>query len=670
MRLQASETAQCCTVYTPDAVGGYALTEVMKIKNGNLQLKINEHTGAYEIVHNGFSWVSDGRTPYVILRKKIGKRYISTYRTLFSAPKRKFEYGDGKIVTTLSDYIAFGRKLDFSLVLTAEITGENTVVFSLKAENETGCDIRAVFFPAPFNSKKRCAAAYHVDSMRQGFLLPDGYKKNFVSTFAYSHYLRKINTGDCYMPVWGRVCDGHTFTAIAETPFDACMFSSLGRHGAFVNSVHWMSSLGKLSYERKIKFVFHENGDYNTVAKDYRTYLIEQGQFVSIDEKIKKNPNIGKLIGSPVLHHKIFSQINEKSKFYDKNGTNKILYASFYERAEQMKKVKSLGLEKLCIHTDGWGGNGYDNDHPYILPPCEAAGGWDGLKIFADVSRELGYVFTLHDQYRDFYYSSPVFDMDKAVEKIDGSHPYCSIWDGGEHTFLCSSQALEFVKKTYSELEAHGVDVRGVYLDVFSVMNGDECFNPKHKVTREQSIKHRAECFDYLNEKGIIMSSEEPAMQLLNHIALVHHGPFTVRPQENGKAVGIPVPLGELVFHDCVMIPWNWFNNWGIPKGENGDLYCALCAGMPYFKPFGVGTAKIGTDNRTADAAILDDEKLKTEIARIKPLADLQAKLYNKEMVRHEFLGSVRRQRAVYSDGTTVTVDFDKNTYTAESQSV
>ena len=42
--------------------------------------------------------------------------------------------------------------------------------------------------------------------------------------------------------------------------------------------------------------------------------------------------------------------------------------------------------------------------------------------------------------------------------------------------------------------------------------NGDECFNPKHRVTREQSMKYREECFDMLNEKGLIMSSEEPAM--------------------------------------------------------------------------------------------------------------------------------------------------------------
>lgn len=633
------------------------------MNKSNIKLKINELTGDYEVIHNGFSWISDGRAPYIIIRKKVGKKYISTYRTLYSAPKRKFEYCDNKIVARLSGYIAFGKALDFTLVLTAKITGKNTVEFSIKAENETGYDIQAVYFPAPFNSKKRGKEAYHIDAMRQGFILPDGYKENFSSTFGFAHYLRKINTGDCYMPVWGRVCDGHTFTAIVDTPYDACMFSAFGRHGAFVNSVHWMSSLGKLSYERKIKFIFHENGDYNTVAKDYRQYLIDNNQFISIDDKIKKNKNIEKLVGCPVLHHKIYSKINEKSQFYDKNGTNETLCATFYERAEQMKKLKECGLDKLYIHTDGWGKDGYDNNHPYILPPCESAGGWDGFREFSKVSRDLGYIFALHDQYRDFYYSSPVFDMDKAVTNIDGSHPYCSIWDGGEHTFLCSSQALEFVKKTYNELEEQGVDVQGAYLDVFSVMNGDECFNPEHKITREQSIKHRADCFDYLNDNGFIMSSEEPAMELLNHLALVHHGPFTLRPQENGQAVGIPIPLGNLVFHDCIMVPWNWFNNWGIPKGDDGDLYCALYAGMPYLHPFGTGLSKVGTDNRTADTELLDDESLKKEIERVKPLCDLQARLYNKEMVKHEFLGSYRQQKAIYSDGTTITIDLDKNTY-------
>lgn len=633
------------------------------MKKSNLKLKINEITGDYEVIHNGFSWISDGRKPYIIIRKKAGKKYVSTYRPLYSALKKSFTYTADSIITTLSGYIAFGKMYDFKIILTAKITGNDTCEFSIKAENEIGYDIQAVYFPAPFNSKKRGKYAYHIDPMRQGFLLPDGYKENFISTFGFAHYLRKINTGDAYLPLWGRVCDGHTFSAIIETPYDACMFSSFGRHKAFVNSVHFSSSLGKLSYERKIRFTFHEKGDYNTVAKDYRNYLIETNQFVTLDDKISKNPNIKNIIGAPVLHHKIYSKINEKSKFYDKNGINEILYATFYERAKQLEKFKELGLERLYIHTDGWGKNGYDNDHPYILPPCEAAGGYAGLKTLADTSRKLGYVFALHDQYRDYYYSSPVFDESKAVTKIDGSHPYCSIWDGGEHTFLCSSFAIDYVKRTYDELAKHNIDVQGAYLDVFSIMQGDECFNENHKISREESIEARAKCFDYLNEKGFVMSSEEPGFALTNHITLVHHGPFHARPLENGEPVGIPIPLQNLVFHDCLIVPWNRFNNWGIPKGEDGDVYCALCAGMPYLHPFGTGMSKIGTDNRTADTELLSDNDLIKEFSRIKPLCDLQSRLYNKEMVKHEFIGSYKIQKATYSDGTTVTIDLNNNTY-------
>lgn len=633
------------------------------MKYKNMQLNFNKRNGNYEITHKGFSWVSDGRKPYIEIRKKFGDKYIKTIRHLNTAMKKKTEYSENKVVTRYSGFVAFGKKLPFTIVCTAEITAENSVTFSIKAENETGYDIQAAYFPAPFNSKKKGQNSYHVDPMRQGFILPDGYKKNFSTVFGYAHIKRMINTGDAYMPLWGRVCDGNTFSAIVETPYDASLYSCFGKHKAFLNSVYWQSSLGKLSYERKIKFTFTSDGDYNTVAKDYRKYLTDRNELVSIDEKIEKNPNIKKLIGSPVLHHKIYSKINEKSQFYDKNGSNEILCATFGERAEEMKKLKSAGLEKLYIHTDGWGKDGYDNNHPYILPPCEQAGGWEGFKKFADVSRELGYVFALHDQYRDYYYDSPVFDKEKAIKNIDGTNPYCSIWDGGEHSYLCTEFALDAVKQTYTELEEHGIDVQGVYLDVFSIMQGDECFHEDHIVTREQSMKNRADCFDYLNSKGIIMSSEEPGMQLLNKLALVHHGPHALRPQENGEAVGIPVPLGNLVYHDCLMVPWNWFNNWGIPKGEDGDLYGALNAGMPYIHPYGNELKKIGTDNRTADVGMMNDAELKKELARIAPLCELQAKLYNKEMVKHEFLGSYRIQKAVYEDGTTVTIDLDKGTY-------
>ena len=633
--------------------------------NKKISINFDEKNVSYTISYNGFTWINDGRKPFVAVSKNIGDKQKVKNILLKSAKTKNTEYTENKITTSYSDFFLDGEQLSFTIICTAEVI-DGDIVFSLKTENETSNQIQGIFFPGGFNSKNKTQKSYHVDPMRQGFILPDGYKKNIFATHYYTTVKRPINAADCYMPLWGRVCDGHSLTAIVETPYDASMFSSYGKRLAFLNSVYWQTSLGKISYERKLRLCFHSDGDYNTIAKTYRSYLIKNKLLVTLDEKMKGNPNIQNIIGAPVLHHKIFSKINEKSQFYNKKGSNEILCATFKERSEQMKKLKELGLEKLYIHTDGWGKNGYDNNHPYILPPCEQAGGWDGLKDFADACRELGYVFALHDQYRDYYYDSPVFDKNKAITNADGSNPYCSIWDGGEHTYLCSSFALDFVKKTYNELAEHNIDVQGAYLDVFAIMQGDECFHEEHPVTREESIAFRAKCFDYLNEKGLIMSSEEPGMQLLNHLALVHHGPHALKPQENGKPIGIPIPLGNLVYHDCIIIPWNWFNNWGIPKGENGDLYCALNAGMPYLHPYGNSLKKIGTDNRTADIEMMNDEELKKEIRRVEPLCTLQERLYNKEMLKHEFLGSYRKQKTTYSDGTSITIDLDKNTYTID----
>lgn len=74
---------------------------------------------------------------------------------------------------------------------------------------------------------------------------------------------------------------------------------------------------------------------------------------------------------------------------------------------------------------------------------------------------------------------------------------------------------------------------------------------------------------------------------------------------------------------------------------------------MPYFEPF---------DSRDD---LLPDAQLKGEIAHVRKLSGIQAALYDQEMVYHRFLDDTgRRQRAVYADGTAITVDFDRGTYT------
>ena len=65
----------------------------------NIKLKFSEFSGNYEITHNGFSWISDGRKPYITVRRKVGNKYIAISRSLRSASKKNTSFSDRKIVT-------------------------------------------------------------------------------------------------------------------------------------------------------------------------------------------------------------------------------------------------------------------------------------------------------------------------------------------------------------------------------------------------------------------------------------------------------------------------------------------------------------------------------------------------------------------------------------------
>lgn len=99
-------------------------------------------------------------------------------------------------------------------------------------------------------------------------------------------------------------------------------------------------------------------------------------------------------------------------------------------------------MDQLYLHLDGWGQPGYDNQHPDYLPPCKEAGGWEGMKELSDTMRELGYMFGVHDQYRDYYMDAPTYDTDNAAMSVDGTLFELARWAGGRQNFLCASLAL------------------------------------------------------------------------------------------------------------------------------------------------------------------------------------------------------------------------------------
>jgi hypothetical protein len=520
---------------------------------------------------------------------------------------------------------------------------DDALSFELFAENDSLCEIEKIYWPGAFEFDIPKKQGYTIIPMMQGVLIPSRWEKPIIQ-----YNGGKISDRDGYMAFFGQIDGACGYCAIFDTPFDAGYTAQHTPGGETSVCPYWRASLGKIAYKRIMKYYFVQNGDYNDLCKIYRGHMIERGKFVTLKQKIARNPNVAKLIGAPVIHDGIAVHISPDSDYYNKEDIGKNDYHNTFDsRAELLKRLKKNGVERAYLHYDGWGAHGYDNLHPDPFPVHEAAGGSEGMKRLSDTARELGYVFGIHDQYRDYYYDAASFSFDSAAQNADGSHMFCSVWYGGKHTCLCADLARDYVKRNYSTFKELGINIEGSYLDVFAVVELDECFNSNHLMTREQCAGYRRECLDYLTALGIIPSSEEVTDTILPSIALCHHAPFAVTSFEGkSDAVGVPVPLFNLVYHECVVVPWfgvgGELGGWGIARDDSAFLWGLLCGGTIYYSahetPENIGRGKIALK--------------------------LHEKTALSEMVKHEFIdGNYRRQRAVYADGSTVEIDLDAQRY-------
>ena len=278
------------------------------------------------------------------------------------------------------------------------------------------------------------------------------------------------------------------------------------------------------------------------------------------------------------------------------------------------------------------------------------------MKNLADTMHECGYLFGIHDQYRDYYHDADTFDENFACHLADGTIPGHARWAGGPQTYLCGTQAPYYVKRNFKKIEDHDIKLDCAYLDVFTCNEGDECIHPWHKMTRRQCYEHRNECFNYLLSKNILSSSEEVNDWAIPSLIFCHYAPYDFMLAKPGTPKrGIPVPLFNLVYHDCVIEPWMMDK---VSEDEDYMLYALLNGGAPYLIREGAYQNTDGSFTGGVEISMED------QIERCKIVSDLHEKVAKCEMVSHKFVdGNIHIHRTVYSDGTTVTVDFENQTY-------
>jgi len=608
------------------------------IQGKRLTVVIDSNTLAMQIRDKDISWNIEGSTKGDLTIEHSGRNIPLRLKDAKQIKIESYETGfKSGIKIQLNGYVHQDKLLEIRLQLNICLQAPNEdLVCELVAKEDTAA-VKQCLWPAPF---EQASFDFTVIPFMQGMLLPKKWSERvwLYDTMSYGRGL--------YMPWWGHQKGDSAAMVILETPADGgCRFSHPAGGPTRIGS-RWAHSLGKLSYPRRARLCFFRKGNYVTLAKRYRRYVIENGSFVSLNEKIARNPIVKRLIGSPVIHTNILIHIQPESSYYNKKDPEKNhYYVRFDKRAEQLRALEKKGINHAYIHLDGWGFRGYDNLHPDILPPSPEAGGWEGLRALAQTCDDLGYVFALHDQYRDYYLDAKSYNQQHTVIQENGHRHSGSTWYGGKQSILCSSLALGHVTKNYRSILNNNIKVRGAYLDVFAVVPPDECYNPEHPVTRKQCLQYRGDCFDFIRTQVGVVSSEEPADWAIPHLDLVHHAPFALNPNPgHGPAMGIPVPLFSLVYHDSIFIPWSLGKGvWGIPENDSGYLHGLAHAGLPY----------------------LSIEPAETELQRVRIMSNLNERLALIEMTNHKFLDDkYRKQQTMFADGTKVLIDLDKDTYT------
>ena len=626
----------------------------LTLNKRNLSMKVNDGTVIWKMfpsAANDMIVDSQGKKNNVRLADA-GNISIEKYETGFkSGVKIKLsDFKDSKNNT-----------LDLSLILTVCLEGndEELVCTVVAIENET--KIKQLDWPKALDASK---VDYTLVPTGRGNLIPRNWPKFYHPFYDVPGLGENNVTGDtisiiqsnhieCWsMSWWGFKQGASSMIVITETSADAGYEFSHPAGGPTIVGSRWYASLGSLKYPRSVRMSFIKNGDYVTLSKRYRKHVQDIGQFVSLKEKIARQPLVAKLIGAPhlrpyvMLQKRTFTAIPALS--YDmykpthkepkKKGEASVM--TFDELADQLRELKADGIDDIHVVLCGWTNKGYDMGHLDPLPPVPEAGGWEGYKRYIETCDELGYSYVNDDQYRDYYINSHSYDPQFAIQEEDsigrplifpgtrfekfwkeGKIAVMNYWAGGDNTYINGQIAYGHLKKNYNLMAKNNVKMKGLFFDVFGYVPPTEDFNPEHPQSRTDCMNNRALMFNWVRNNLGIVGTEDGADWVVPYVD------YTSVAME-GKC--IPVPLYNLVYHDAIITQAGSFQN---------PLRCIMNAGY----------VQIDSDY---------DKKL-TQV-----VTTLQKRVGLLEMTKHEFLDDTfRKERTTFSDGTMVTIDRDADTY-------
>lgn len=544
----------------------------------------------------------------------------------------------------------------YAFFVVIELTKESELCFSISAEADA--EMEKLQFPSAFATPDKDHYLLQTDS--EGLLLP------VDDTFYPLEERPFFFCGGGPAMAWIGMVDSAMesgYMAIVETPFDAAV--KLHRENNLITfSPVWLSSMGKFSYERKVRYVFFDQGGYVAQCKRYREYIWPKNEVVTLKESQKRFPAIEKMLGA--VH------------IYVWDGAREVSFA---------RTLKDAGIDKALII---WNANHLpypEKDYDNRLK--ELGYGTGGYELFTDTHPDT---HPGNARLGDIPLKRNVFPG--LFDKITSRKKDGSTYSNQFGTFVCPEAVRpEMFKRVERELGDYPHET--YFLDVYQANGLYECHHPDHPLTREQYADTILGNYKLLEEKYNTYLGGEFGADFTGSHGVYVHGMMTLQRTWFGSEIGrkgtihyygdwknnsrpsimlgsrtapdtylaysineyTRVPLYELVYHDAVVTSWRWedCNHHNPEIWWKKDLFNILYGNAPLWS--------IDQD-RWEDYSVTFVESYK------KVCSWLQEICYD-EMVSHRFVSTDRKvQETLFSSGKRAVVNFGDTPYSYEGHTV
>jgi hypothetical protein len=357
---------------------------------------------------------------------------------------------------------------------------------------------------------------------------------------------------------------------------------------------------------KTIRYHFMPDADYVDMAKYYRSLVQAEGGFVSLREKVKKTPEVHKLIGDIYLH--VFGGYPHR--------TNQPGMAFTFEEIERIAADLHDSLKVNKAFLTLWGT--WENYPPMHWPVNEKAGGQEKFVEVIDKIKSYGYLVTQYHNFNCMLPWDPNYTTKYYARDNDGKAKYSIVWNMIDDKYS-SQLALDVLKKENEILKTNAI-----YTD----------------------CKQGLELRQYLQSLNQPVTSERTGNSEL--LIPYYHRLEGVVPNafKSHTMNFIEAPLFNLVYHDAIVLS----KRWQFPDNEydiNGDYAVKALRNMIYGNETMYVTpvwAYPGIRNYIRNAVRL--------------LAPLHEETGFEELAGHKYLSQdFTVQRSTFGNGTVVTVN-------------